>query len=30
MNDLRMKRIILSMNEWTKDEKDSTKYEWIN
>jgi len=30
MNELRMKRIILSMDEWTKDEKDSTKYEWMN
>ena len=30
MNELRMKRIVLSMDEWTKDENDSTKYEWMN
>jgi len=30
MNELRKKRIILSMDEWPKDEKDNTKYEWMN
>ena len=30
MNELRMKRIVLSMDEWTKDEKDNTKYGWMN
>ena len=29
MNKLRMRRIVLSMYEWTKEEKDSTKYGWM-
>ena len=30
MNKLRIRMIVLSMDEWTKEEKDSTKYGWIN
>ena len=29
MNDLRIRRIILSKDEWPKDKNDSTKYGWM-
>ena len=30
MNKLRIRIIVLSMYEWTKDDKDCTKYGWMN